>query len=212
MYQERSHVIAIENASDVKGTYVEYSDSGFYFRNHGNLLIVGKGDHRTGTQTDAFEQLKDFAAQFYPQSEIKYMWSNQDCVTLDGLPYVGMYGGLKDVFVISGFNLWGMSNSMAAATLIADLLEGKGNEHYDAFRTDRSVLRKQLFVNLGVTVKNLLTPTLKRCSHLGCALKHNSLENSWDCQCHGSRFAPDGKLLDSPANHGIKHPETLDGV
>lgn len=37
------------------------------------------------------------------------------------------------------------------------------------------------------------------CPHLGCALKWNKDECTWDCPCHGSRFAPDGTVLSSPA-------------
>ena len=52
---------------------------------------------------------------------------------------------------------------------------------------------------LGAVV-NLLTPTAPRCPHMGCALKYNRQEHSWDCPCHGSRFAEDGRVLDGPAN------------
>jgi glycine/D-amino acid oxidase-like deaminating enzyme/nitrite reductase/ring-hydroxylating ferredoxin subunit len=38
-----------------------------------------------------------------------------------------------------------------------------------------------------------------RCTHLGCLLRFNSAEHSWDCPCHGSRFAPDGTVLEGPA-------------
>ncbi len=38
-----------------------------------------------------------------------------------------------------------------------------------------------------------------RCPHLGCALKWNPREHTWDCSCHGSRFGEDGRLLDNPA-------------
>lgn len=38
-----------------------------------------------------------------------------------------------------------------------------------------------------------------KCSHMGCEIKWNGAETSWDCDCHGSRFAPDGRVLEGPA-------------
>ena len=38
-----------------------------------------------------------------------------------------------------------------------------------------------------------------RCTHLGCLLRFNGAERSWDCPCHGSRFAVDGSVLEGPA-------------
>ncbi len=43
-----------------------------------------------------------------------------------------------------------------------------------------------------------------RCTHLGCILRFNSAERSWDCPCHGSRFdAVDGRVLEGPAVHPL---------
>ena len=37
------------------------------------------------------------------------------------------------------------------------------------------------------------------CTHLGCVVHWNTLEQCWDCPCHGSQFAPDGTALNGPA-------------
>lgn len=37
------------------------------------------------------------------------------------------------------------------------------------------------------------------CTHLGCVVHWNALEQCWDCPCHGSQFAPDGTALNGPA-------------
>lgn len=43
-----------------------------------------------------------------------------------------------------------------------------------------------------------------RCTHLGCQVNWNTAERSWDCPCHGSRFAPDGRVLQGPAVHRLE--------
>jgi len=43
-----------------------------------------------------------------------------------------------------------------------------------------------------------------RCTHLGCLLRFNAAERSWDCPCHGSRFDVDGTVLEGPATASLE--------
>lgn len=205
LYQHRSYVLALENAQDVDGMYVDENDAGLSFRNHGDLLLLGGGGGRTGKQNGGWHELRAFAAEHYPHAQERCYWAAQDCMSLDRVPYIGQYGRRTSRFyVATGFNKWGMTGSMVSALLLSDMLVGRQNDWGDVFDPSRSILKPQLLVNSLESAVNLLTPTAPRCPHLGCALKWNPAEHSWDCPCHGSRFAEDGNVLDNPANGDLK--------
>ncbi len=200
LYQHRSYVLALKNAKNIEGMYVDESNTGLSFRSYGNLLLLGGGGHRTGKQGGCWQELEDFAKKHYGNVDIVGKWATQDCMTLDDIPYIGQYSkSTPDVFVATGFNKWGMTNAMVSADILCDLMQGKSNPYAAVFDPSRTVLRPQLAVNAFDSVVGLLTPTAPRCPHLGCALKYNSVEHTWDCPCHGSRFREDGELIDNPA-------------
>ena len=125
-------------------------------------------------------------------------------MTLDGMPYIGQYSPqTPDLYVATGFNKWGMTNSMLSALILRDIIRGRENAFAELFDSSRSMLHPQLLLNGAHSAINLLTPTSPRCSHLGCALKWNPTEHTWDCPCHGSRFTAEGKLLENPAQKNL---------
>jgi glycine/D-amino acid oxidase-like deaminating enzyme/nitrite reductase/ring-hydroxylating ferredoxin subunit len=42
------------------------------------------------------------------------------------------------------------------------------------------------------------------CTHMGCIVRWNTAERSWDCPCHGSRFDTSGQVLDGPAARNLE--------
>jgi len=200
LYQHRSYVSAYENAGKISGMYADENEKGLSFRQYGKLLLVGGGGHRTGKQGGNWREINDFAKEKYAGAIRRYEWATQDCMSLDGIPYIGKYSArTPNLYVATGFNKWGMTSSMVAAEILRDMVFDKENEFSEVFSPQRSILKPQVLINGFESTVNLLTPTAPRCPHLGCSLKYNRAEHTWDCPCHGSRFERDGKLIDNPA-------------
>ena len=205
LYQHRSYVLALENANFPGGMYIGSEENSLSLRAFGNHLLLGGGGHRTGKQGGGWKELSAFAARAYPQAQEIARWATQDCISLDGVPYIGQYSrNTPNLFVATGFNKWGMTGSMVAAKILTNLILEQENPWAEVFSPSRSILKPQLAINGAESVLNLLRPTVPRCPHMGCALKWNAAERSWDCTCHGSRFAEDGKLLNNPAQKRLK--------
>lgn len=205
LYQHRSYVLGLENAPHFDGMYVDESANGLSLRSYDNLVLLGGGGHRTGKKGGSFAELEGFRKKYYPLSKPSYRWATQDCMSLDGIAYIGEYSAnTPNLFTATGFNKWGMTTSMVSAMILTDLVQNKENEFADIFSPSRSIVKPQLLINGFETITNFMFPTTKRCSHLGCALKWNKSEHTWDCACHGSRFEKDGKVINNPATTDAK--------
>lgn len=205
MYQHRSYVMAVKNASVINDMYVDEAKTGLSFRGYKDMLLIGGGSHRTGSKGGNWEELKIFCDKYYPQSQEVARWATQDCMTLDSIPYIGNYSkSTHNLFVATGFNKWGMTSSMVSAMILKDLILERKNDYAEVYSPSRTILHPQLALNLFESVKGLVTPTVPRCPHMGCALKYNKQEHSWDCPCHGSRFNENGELINNPATKDKK--------
>jgi glycine/D-amino acid oxidase-like deaminating enzyme/nitrite reductase/ring-hydroxylating ferredoxin subunit len=135
IHTERSYVVAVRTKEKYPGgMYINAEDPTRSLRNQqteeGELILVGGENHKTGQGEDTrlhYEALVDYAHSHFKVEDTPYRWSTQDCMTLDDLPYVGQFtANSPHIFVATGFGKWGMTNSVASAMVLRDLIiDGK---------------------------------------------------------------------------------------
>ncbi|MFI8101377.1 FAD-dependent oxidoreductase [Streptomyces sp. NPDC086023] len=174
------------------------------------LVVTGEAFEPGAPDTDArLARLGEWAARF-GIAEPWYRWAAQDVHSVDGLPLVGHeHPDTQHVFVATGFGGWGLTNGVAAGPLLAAHVTGAPRPAWTElldprrrlpFRDVPSVLRSQA----SVARHYVAGRSHVRCPHMGCELGFNTAERTWECPCHGSRFAADGTLLQGPATRGLE--------
>jgi len=173
MYKSTSYAAAVSRAKKLEGLYQDVSESGYTLRNLDDKAIVGGLDHRTGRLDDdkKYEKLSRKAKIISDNGTITHMWSSNDCITFDALPFVGRYGmRTKDVYVITGFNKYGMANAMTASRLIRNLIDNRPDRYKNLFKPQRITCVFNFFRNFLCVLKNLvllpLLPSFKCASKL----------------------------------------------
>lgn len=140
MHQERSYVLALENAPLTEGMFIGEGENSYSFRIYDKYLLFGGEGHRTGEnrQGGKYDALRQKAKDLFPKAQESAHWSAQDCMPADGIPYIGHYASGKPYwYVATGFQKWGMSTSMVAAIIIRDKICGKENPYAPVFDPQR---------------------------------------------------------------------------
>lgn len=205
MHQEKSHVVDVFNPYELKGNGVGIKDDDLYFRNYKDRILIGGSDEKTGCECDGFSKINKLIVDKYNVTKINHRWINIDAMTLDGMPYIGNFTSFdENMYVATGFNMWGMTKSMISAHLITDLINGRENKFKLLFSPQRKMTFKPLLKNIGSAVKGLASFKRPRCKHLGCALNYNSVDQTYECPCHGSKYDKDGNIIETPTQKKIE--------
>ena len=262
IYADWSYVVAIMAKEKYPGgMYITAEDPTRSLRNqicnNSELIFVGGEHHKTGQSEDTilhYEALIDFANKTFTVEDISYRWSTQDCMTLDNIPYVGnLTSKTPNIYVATGYCKWGMTNSIASAMILKDLIINRNSPWQDVYDPSRQTISASAknFVVENINVAKELTegkfsflPTdvhIKpgegkviesneqragaykdeqgklhivdtTCTHMGCELKWNSAEKSWDCPCHGSRFTYEGNVIEGPAVQPLKFHKDINTI
>ncbi|MDV2581832.1 FAD-dependent oxidoreductase [Alkalibacillus haloalkaliphilus] len=146
IHAQRSYVIAFPNQNPYPGgMYLSVDEPSRTIRhatiNNQDYILFGGESHKVGQGKDLHKHylnLKRSAEEIFGKVPIEYRWSTQDLVTLDKLPYVGPV--TKDeprVLIATGYRKWGMTNSTAAAKLMADTVLGNSNPYEEVYKPSR---------------------------------------------------------------------------
>jgi len=212
MYKSTSYAISVTTPARVRAIYNSIADDGLTYRDTSDGIIVGGLDHRTGRPkcNVYYDILRQNALPVVKAGELTGSrghpsWAANDCMTFDGVPYAGRHKRLfsKNVYVITGFGKWGMTNSYACGQIVADLIDGKKNKYTKLYKPTRVLniaVWCKFFWNYCLDVKNIFAGLLlgKRCPHMMCRMKWNKNTKTWDCPCHGSRLTKEGEIITAP--------------
>ena len=174
IYQTRAYGIVIKAEEKFPGgMYINAEQPNRSLRrldtDQGEYILVVGDSHKTGqgeSTNNHYNALIDFADNLFTIEDIPYRWSTQDCMTLDGVPYIGNFTDkTPNLYIATGFGKWGMTNSMVSSMLLNDLIvkgESPWEEIYNPSRKSIIPSAKE-FSKQGINVSsNLIGGKIKR--------------------------------------------------
>lgn len=127
-HQERGYVLALDHVAPFQNHYLGIDGEQLSFRPYGETLLLGGSSHRTGENREGgnYDRLEKATQRYWPRSRISIRWSAQDCIPMDGIPYIGPYAAHQpDWLVATGFQKWGMSSSVLASMILPALAQNQ---------------------------------------------------------------------------------------
>ena len=205
---------------------ISYSKPFISIRTYQNYLIYLANSHAVNHKASAKENFNELLKKVNDlKLQPEYLWSNNDIITNDGLPYIGEIK--HHMLLATGYNTWGLATSFLAGKILFDIILENKNSYIELFNPTR--MNVDTFIG-GITnayksIEGYINGFKKqdnvfyygkvmeykghqvysKCPHMGCKLNLNEMEETWDCPCHGSRFDIDGNVINGPSNKSIKH-------
>ena len=216
----RSYLTATPTSELLNGQYISADGPSrtmrTYLKDGKPYFIYGGGDHAAGTVTntdDYYELLFNELQSKFELPAPPYLWSAQDVQTPDDVPYVGpLVKTNNTIYIATGYDKWGLSNSLVAGELLSSYVNGTSHEakniytplRHNGLHAMQKILKNSGFIGIEFFGGHLTRTNAPKCTHLGCKTRWNEGDNTWDCPCHGSRFDADGNIVEGPAVYPLQ--------
>jgi glycine/D-amino acid oxidase-like deaminating enzyme len=218
----RSYVVAATHPDPPRGSHLSLGDTSRSIRaarlDGAPVVLVGGESHPPGddqgtSPAERYERLARMAIDDLGATAVTHRWAAHDLLPSDGVPFIGRLApGAERRWVAAGFQKWGISTAWVAGDLIEHELDGAPRtwgSTFDPTRVQASVTRR-LAEGAARSARHVVVDRLAdlrpghdarpRCTHLGCVISFDDSEGTWECPCHGSRFAADGTVVSGPAS------------
>jgi glycine/D-amino acid oxidase-like deaminating enzyme/nitrite reductase/ring-hydroxylating ferredoxin subunit len=119
-------------------------------------------------------------------------------------PWVPLYDPSRKT--LRAFPEYARENINVAAQYVKDYLTGGDVDSPEGIAQGEGAVIRRGITKLAVyrDEQGILHERSAACPHLGCIVSWNSLEKTWDCPCHGSRFDRYGRVINGPANSNLE--------
>lgn len=96
--QKRSYVCSLKTHLNFEGMYCSIDDDGLYFRKYNDNIIIGGNDRflKDKANNDLLTKIAKLNL-----GKIENYWSGQDCITLDGIPYIGKLNKFNNNYLVA---------------------------------------------------------------------------------------------------------------
>lgn len=170
VYNEKSYVTASKTKKYKNETYITSkipTKSIRYHKDKETYIIYLSNSHNICNNLDEennFNKTIKEAKKLNLNPE--YVWSNEDLITVDKLPYIGKIEKDNDNLLLgTGYNTWGMTNGTLAGCILSDMVLGKKNEYEELtnpLRVFSLVNLGNILVNIGGNTKSFIGTKLNK--------------------------------------------------
>ena len=112
------------------------------------------------------DETKNYQELIKQNNSIEYVWKNDDLLTLDKIPYIGIINKSNpNILIGTGYNTWGITNGTLAGLILRDIILNKNNKYINLcspLRTNNITYLFSYLYNLSLNVWGYLRSKLRK--------------------------------------------------